>query len=204
MSTNPSNKTESTSAESSKKSKPPATLPPITNPKRKRKRQKLFTKDIENLLYAMGDRPVSTDATVNALEDVLVEYITQVSYSMVNFAKSQNRTRVKLNDLAFTLRNDPAKLARFRYILEQSYKIERAKRMFDDNNDKYDADSKNDEDADDDEDDDNDEAKEGVENGGGTSDKLQKVNGKNKSDSSDKLQKKKRRTVTGNVMIEQD
>ena len=78
-------------------------LPSVTNQKRKRRRQRLFAKDIENLLYAMGDRPVSTEATVNALEDVLVEYISQISYSMVNFAKSQNRTRVKLNDLAFTL-----------------------------------------------------------------------------------------------------
>ena len=102
-------------------------LPSVTNQK-ERKRQRLFAKDIENLLYAMGDRPVSTEATVNALEDVLVEYISQISYSMVNFAKSQNRTRVKLNDLAFTLRNDPMKLARFRYILEQSYKIEKAKK----------------------------------------------------------------------------
>ena len=127
-------------------------LPSVTNQKRKRKRQTLWAKEIENMLYAMGDRPVSTEATVNALEDVLVEYISQISYSMVNFAKSQNRTRVKLNDLAFTLRNDPMKLARFRYILEQSYKIEKAKKMFDD--DKYDNKNHEDDDDDDEEDED--------------------------------------------------
>lgn len=207
MSSNPSNKIDTPSVNSTQKTRIPATLPPITNPKRKRKRQKLFTKDIENLLYAMGDRPVSTDATVNALEDVLVEYITQVSYLMVNFAKSQNRTRVKLNDLAFTLRNDPAKLARFRYILEQSYKIERAKRMFDDNNDKYDGDSKNNEEEDDDEDEDNDDNEdqpeaEGVASGGSTSDKMQRLNGKSRPNILDKQEKKKRRKVTGNVMVE--
>lgn len=204
MSSDTSDKINTPLVNSTQKTKIPATLPPITNPKRKRKRQKLFAKDIENLLYAMGDRPVSTDATVNALEDVLVEYITQVSYLMVNFAKSQNRTRVKLNDLAFTLRNDPAKLARFRYILEQSYKIERAKRMFDDNNDKYDGDSKNDQEEGDDDDEDNEDQPEaeGVASGGSTSDKMQRLNGKSRPDISDKQQKKKRRKVTGNVMVE--
>ena len=60
--------------------------------RKERKRQRLFAKDIENLLYAMGDRPVSTEATVNALEDVLVEYISQISYSMVNFARVKSNT----------------------------------------------------------------------------------------------------------------
>ena len=43
------------------------------------------------------------------------------------------------------------KLARFRYILEQSYKIEKAKKMFDD--DKYDNKNHEDDDDDDDEED---------------------------------------------------
>ncbi|RCK65565.1 Transcription initiation factor TFIID subunit 13 [Candida viswanathii] len=173
MSANPANKKDTSSHQ--RRLRRQGTCYTTTNnqSQAQKKAPKVVHQDIENLLYAMGDRPVSTDATVNALEDVLVEYITQVSYSMVNFAKSQNRTRVKLNDLAFTLRNDPAKLARFRYILEQSYRIERAKRMFDDNNDKYDGDSKNEEDADADED----EEDEGQASGGGASDKAQRANG---------------------------
>lgn len=105
-------------------------LPPILYPKRKRKRQ-LFTKDIENLLYAMGDRPYSLDSTVSALEDILVDFISRLSHTMVNYASSQGRNRIKLNDLAFALRNDPLKLGRMLYILEQSHKIERAKKLFD-------------------------------------------------------------------------
>ncbi|KAI5970095.1 hypothetical protein CANMA_000706 [Candida margitis] len=105
-------------------------LPPIIYPKRKRKRQ-LFTKDVENLLYAMGDRPYSLDPTVSALEDILVDFISRLSHTMVHYAASQGRNRIKLNDLAFALRNDPLKLGRMLYILEQSQKIEKAKKLFD-------------------------------------------------------------------------
>lgn len=137
LSSNVTNKTTYKSASSASNTQPQLPLPPITHVRRKRKKQRLFTKDIENLLYAMGDRPVSTDLTVNALEDILVEYLVDLSVNIHKFAKSQGRTRIKMNDLGFTLRNDPLKLARFQYIIEQSYKIERAKKMFEDKTTNY-------------------------------------------------------------------
>lgn len=79
----------------------------------------------------MGDRPYSLDSTVSALEDILVDFISKLSHTMVHYAASQGRNRIKLNDLAFALRNDPLKLGRLLYILEQSQKIERAKKLFD-------------------------------------------------------------------------
>ena len=79
----------------------------------------------------MGDRPYSLDSTVSALEDILVDFISRLSHTMVNYASSQGRNRIKLNDLEFALRNDPLKLGLMLYILEQSHKIERAKKLFD-------------------------------------------------------------------------
>ncbi|KAK6454314.1 transcription initiation factor IID, 18kD subunit-domain-containing protein [Scheffersomyces xylosifermentans] len=108
-------------------------LPPITNTKRKRRKQRLFQKDIENLLFAMGDRPVSTDLTVQALEEILVEYLTDLSRDILAYARSQGRNRIKMNDLMFALRNDPLKLARYQYTIEQSQRIERAKKLFEEN-----------------------------------------------------------------------
>lgn len=98
---------------------------------RKRKRKpRLFTKDIENLLFAMGDRPALTDATVAALEDILTEYLVELCHRFQAYAHTQGRTRVKMNDLVFALRNDPLKLARLEYIVEQNDRIQRAKKMF--------------------------------------------------------------------------
>ncbi|EGW29914.1 uncharacterized protein SPAPADRAFT_63545 [Spathaspora passalidarum NRRL Y-27907] len=166
-------------------------LPPITQAKRKRRKQRLFTKDIENLLYAMGDRPVSTDATVSALEDILVEYLTDLSGQILMFARSQGRSRIKMNDLAFALRRDPLKLARFQYIIEQSQKIERAKKMFEDKANDY---SDGEKDGSDDENDIDDDGERDGDDG------EVRVNSKQENTTESKGKNKKRK-VTGNVMI---
>ncbi|WPK23418.1 hypothetical protein PUMCH_000658 [Australozyma saopauloensis] len=100
---------------------------------RRRKRQ-LFNKDIENLLYAMGDGPVSLESTVACLEDCLVDYLTDLAHEALRYAKSQGRSRVKIDDLPFALRHDPMKLGRMNYMRDQLIKIEKAKKMYDTNN----------------------------------------------------------------------
>lgn len=120
---------------------PETPLPPVIYPKRKRKG--LFTKDIENLLFAMGDAPYTQESTINAIEDILIDYVTMLASKMVHRASSQGRrNRIKLNDLAFVLRHDPLKLSRMLYILEQSHRIEKAKKMFNDDDDAQDASGK--------------------------------------------------------------
>lgn len=106
---------------------------PITTTKKRRK-QRLFTKDIEQLLYSLGDGPYSSDQTVNALEETLITYLTDMCHSTLQFARNQGRSRVKIDDFPFALRNDPYKLSRLEYIINQSQKIEKAKRIFDDKN----------------------------------------------------------------------
>lgn len=109
------------------------TQPPITNTKRRRK-QRLFTRDIEQLLYSLGDGPYTSDQTVNALEETLVTYLSELCHTTLQFARNQGRSRVKIDDFPFALRNDPYKLSRLEYIINQSQKIEKAKKIFDDKN----------------------------------------------------------------------
>lgn len=82
----------------------------------------------------MGDGPISLDSTVNCLEDCLVEFLTDLSHESLQFARSHGRSRIKIDDIPFALRNDPQKLGRMNYIREQLAKIEKAKRMYDTNN----------------------------------------------------------------------
>lgn len=105
-------------------------------PARRRRRPRLFTKDIETLLYGMGDGPVSLDSTVNCLEDCLVEFLTDLSHESLKFARLHGRSRIKVDDVPFALRNDPLKLGRMNYIREQLAKIEKAKKQYDTNNEK--------------------------------------------------------------------
>lgn len=124
---------------------------------RKRKRQNLFTRDIDNLLYSLGDGPSSLDSTINTLEESLVEYLGDLSTETLLFAKSKNRSRIKIDDLPFALRNDPAKLSRLEYVLNVGQKIAKAKKMFDDDDKQMATYGNEDDDEDEDEyDDDND------------------------------------------------
>lgn len=100
-------------------------------PSRRRRRPRYFTKDIETLLYALGDGPVSLDSTVNCLEDCLVEYLSDMMHETSQFAKSQGRSKIKQDDLPFALRNDPMKLGRLEDIKELLNKITRARNMLD-------------------------------------------------------------------------
>lgn len=82
----------------------------------------------------MGDGPVSLDSTVACLEDCLVDYLTDLAHESLRYARSQGRSRVKIDDLPFALRRDPMKLGRMNFMREQLIKIERAKKIFDTNN----------------------------------------------------------------------
>lgn len=101
---------------------------------RRRRKQRLFSLDIEQLLYALGDGPYSVELTVNALEETLVMYLGDLCHATLEYAKRQGRNRVKIEDFPFVLRNDPYKLARLDYIINQSQKIEKARKMFDTKN----------------------------------------------------------------------
>lgn len=105
-------------------------LQPVQNKRRKKKQY--FTKDVENLLYALGDGPVSTDATIQALDELLHEYLVDTCHDLMLYAKSQGRTRIKMNDLVFVLRNDPLKLARYQYVITQNSYIKKMKQMIKD------------------------------------------------------------------------
>ncbi|ODV79113.1 TFIID-18kDa-domain-containing protein, partial [Suhomyces tanzawaensis NRRL Y-17324] len=105
---------------------------------RRKKFQGLFLRDIEYLLYALGDRPVSSDATVLCLDDIMVEFLVDLCHEVMGYSKSQGRSRVKMNDLVFAFRNDPLKLARFEYINKQNYRIQKAKKMFEEKTGNFD------------------------------------------------------------------
>ena len=150
---------------------------------RRRKKQRLFTKDIEQLLYSLGDGPPSYEQTVNSLEEILISFLGDVCHAASAYAKSQGNSRVRVDDLPYALRNDPFKLSRMEYIINQSQRIERARKMFET-------------------DDKNIVSSLGVlDNGGNDEENYEKEN--NGSRLHEKQPRKRRRKVTGNVTMKQ-
>ncbi|KAL1916196.1 uncharacterized protein VTP21DRAFT_5813 [Calcarisporiella thermophila] len=89
----------------------------------------LFAKDLRLLMYGFGDVQNPSRDSVNVLEEMVIEYITDMCLKAAKVA--ERRGKVKVDDFKFVLRKDPKKLARVEELLFMSEDIERAKQAFD-------------------------------------------------------------------------
>ncbi|KAG9287257.1 hypothetical protein G9A89_008887 [Geosiphon pyriformis] len=89
----------------------------------------LFAKDLSQLMYGFGDVPNPASDTVNVLEEMVIDYITEMCIKASQVAGT--RSKVKVEDFKFLLRNDPKKLARVEELLYMSEDIKRARQSFD-------------------------------------------------------------------------
>ncbi|KAJ7109406.1 transcription initiation factor IID, 18kDa subunit, partial [Mycena epipterygia] len=86
----------------------------------------LFTKELKNLMYGFGDdRNPATD-TVNVMEEILIEYITDVCQTA---GAQTKRVRLSIEDLRRALSRpaDAKKLARMEELLFMQEDIKRAR-----------------------------------------------------------------------------
>ncbi|KAJ7235478.1 transcription initiation factor IID, 18kD subunit-domain-containing protein [Mycena haematopus] len=91
----------------------------------------LFTKELKTLMYGFGDdRNPATD-TVNVMEEILIEYITDVCQTA---GAQTKRVRLSIEDLRRALSRPPdaKKLARMEELLFMQEDIKRARAQFSD------------------------------------------------------------------------
>ncbi|CAG8514332.1 10677_t:CDS:2 [Acaulospora morrowiae] len=88
----------------------------------------LFTKDIRLLMYGFGDEPNPAPDSINVMEELVVDYITEMCHKATDIAKER---KVNVEDFKFILRNDPKKLARVEELLHMEQEIKRARQNFD-------------------------------------------------------------------------
>ncbi|KAI0035080.1 transcription initiation factor IID, 18kDa subunit, partial [Vararia minispora EC-137] len=86
----------------------------------------LFTKELRNLMYAFGDDRNPANDAVNVMEEILVEYITDIC--QVALAPTK-KTRLSIEDFrrALSRPNDAKKLARMEELLFMQEVIKRAR-----------------------------------------------------------------------------
>ncbi|CAA7264309.1 unnamed protein product [Cyclocybe aegerita] len=89
----------------------------------------LFTKELKNLMYGFGDDRNPSNDTVNVMEEILIEYITDVCQTAAGPAK---KTRLSVDDLRRVLSHpaDAKKLARLEELLFMQEDIKRARAQF--------------------------------------------------------------------------
>lgn len=88
------------------------------------------------LLYAHGDVPNSLDSTKRVLDEMLTDFIVELSCEADRAAQLAGRQKVKLDDFKFACRKDPIKLGKIEEVFAKKAEIEAARRAVDVSDDK--------------------------------------------------------------------
>lgn len=81
-------------------------------------------------MYAFGDVSDPLPDTVDALEDVLVNFIVDTCHDAIDFAKVTKRQKIKVDDFAFSWRRDPVKYGRVFELLRLQEVINKARKQY--------------------------------------------------------------------------
>ncbi|CAF0960091.1 unnamed protein product [Rotaria magnacalcarata] len=93
-------------------------------------RKRLFSKELRNMMYGFGDDPQPYAESVELLEDLVVQYITDMTLKATEIG-SNKQGRMVVNDILYLLRHDPRKYARVKELLSMNEELKRARKAFD-------------------------------------------------------------------------
>lgn len=92
------------------------------------KKKRIFTKELRCMLYGFGDEQVPYTETVELLDDLLIQYITEMTVKAMNVGK---KGRVHVEDIVYLIRKDPKKYARVKDLLTMNEELKKARKAFD-------------------------------------------------------------------------
>jgi len=101
-----------------------------------RGQQNFSDTELQMLLYAHGDVPNSLDSTKKVLDEMLSDFITELSFEADRAAQLSGRQKVKLDDFKFACRKDPIKLGKIEEVFAKKAEIDAARKAIDMNDDK--------------------------------------------------------------------
>ncbi|XP_046849004.1 transcription initiation factor TFIID subunit 13-like [Xenia sp. Carnegie-2017] len=92
------------------------------------KRKRLFHKELRCMMYGFGDDQAPFTESVDLLEDLVVEYISEMTLKAMAIGK---KGRVHVEDVVFLIRKDPKKYARVKDLLTMNEELKKARKAFD-------------------------------------------------------------------------
>ncbi|KAL9263727.1 Transcription initiation factor TFIID subunit 13-like protein [Drosera capensis] len=93
----------------------------------KRKRG-MFQKDLQHMMYGYGDDPNPLPETVALVEDIVVEYVTDMVHKAQDIASK--RGRLLTEDFLYLIRKDMPKLNRCQELLAMNEELKQARKAF--------------------------------------------------------------------------
>ncbi|XP_031560605.1 transcription initiation factor TFIID subunit 13-like [Actinia tenebrosa] len=92
------------------------------------KRKRLFHKELRCMMFGFGDDQCPYTESVDFLEDLVVEYITEMTLKAMEVGK---KGKVHCEDIVFLIRKDPKKYARVKDLLTMNEELKKARKAFD-------------------------------------------------------------------------
>lgn len=94
----------------------------------KRKRG-VFQKELQHMMYGYGDDQNPLPESVALVEDIVVEYVTDLAHKAQDVASK--RGRLMIEDFLFIIRKDYPKLNRATELLAMNEELKQARKAFD-------------------------------------------------------------------------
>ncbi|KAJ6821037.1 transcription initiation factor TFIID subunit 13 [Iris pallida] len=114
-----------TSGPPATKQKAGSSQPPDSSLKRKRG---FFQKDLQHMMYGFGDDPNPLPETVTLVEDIVLEYITDLVHKAQDIASK--RGKLLTEDFLYLIRKDLPKLHRCTELLSMNEELKQARKAF--------------------------------------------------------------------------
>ncbi|KAK5820464.1 hypothetical protein PVK06_025511 [Gossypium arboreum] len=109
----------------SSKAKVESSQPSETSFKRKRG---VFQKDFQHMMYGFGDDPNPLPETVTLVEEIVVEYVTDLAHKAQDIGSK--RGKLSVEDFLFLIRKDLPKPNRCRELLSMQEELKQAREAF--------------------------------------------------------------------------
>ncbi|CAG8972431.1 hypothetical protein HYALB_00001120 [Hymenoscyphus albidus] len=101
-----------------------------------RGQQNFSDQDLNHFLFAFGDVNQSLDGTRKVFDEIMTDFITEICFESARSAQLAGRQKVKLDDVKFACRKNPAYLGKIEESIDKKAEIDRAKKLVDVNDDK--------------------------------------------------------------------
>ncbi|XP_078428488.1 TBP-associated factor 13 [Wolffia australiana] len=122
---------QNSSSSAAAKAKAGSSQPSETTFKRKRG---VFQKDLQHMMYGFGDDPNPLPETVALVEDIVVEYVTDLAHKAQDIASK--RGKLLTEDFLFLIRKDLPKFHRCTELLSMNEELKQARKAFEIDEDK--------------------------------------------------------------------
>merc|ERR1719337_428198 len=91
-------------------------------------RRRMFSKELRCMLYGYGDDKNPYTETVDFLEDLVMEFISEMTHKSMEIGR---QGRVQVEDIIFLVRKQPRMYARVRELLTMNEELKKARKAFD-------------------------------------------------------------------------